>query len=432
MVRVWVASLTLGCVAASPMWGCGLMGPLPGISSDGIATRDMQVMIDGLMASSSVGKTHYWNWDLAPDMQNGTMQYLTKDFIFMPQSWGAGVVDETKVRTAGQTGFLDTNGNPSPAEMGPILLGTNEPDMYGSCMGGMMGTCVAPCSMNENGTNAYDCPVCDLYAAPGSQLPNSLGECNCWESSNPTGAGFWSVSSTNCAGIRQPLPNLWTDYPACGDDVISMWRQTAAIAARKGYTYLSTPLAAVSMDYLRTFVEKACTGCSDMSCGCPTHVGWHFYAQDCRPEATGGYDHFQAKLNATASIMEAFPNIQGAIVNEVGMLNCAMDTPSSPCVPNGPTQVYPAEDQPNHTCPSTAELPNGLGSFIEHLLEMVVATTTSDGRQVVKSISWFNENEKGGTYNLRLFDDDGSVNEMGQAYISACQKWASAARGIVV
>jgi len=373
--------------------------------------------------------THYWNWNLAPEMENGTMQYLTKDFIFMPEQWGVGVVDETYVRTAGQTDFLDANGNPSPAEMGTIFLGANEPDMYGSCMGGMMGACTAPC---QSGTKPHDCPVCHLDAEPGTEQPNSLGQCDCWTASHATGVGFWPVSSTNCAGINQPLPTLWTDYPACGDDVISLWRQTAAIAASKGYTYLSTPLAAVSMDYLRTFVEKACTGCSDVSCGCPTHVAWHFYANDCRPEATGGYDQFQAKLDATASIMEAFPNIQGAIVNEVGMLNCAMDTPSSPCIPNGPTQVYPADSQPDHACPSTAELPDGLGSFLEHLLEMVTATTTSDGRQVISSFSWFNENMSGGTYNLRLFNEDGSVNQVGQAYISACQKWASAARGIVV
>lgn len=428
MTHAWVpfmSGLSLAG-ATAPMWGCGLLGPLPGIFSDGTATSDMQDMIDGLKVTSAFGKTHYWNWNLAPQVINGTMQYLTKDFIFMPEQWGVGVVNEEWVRTGGQSGFLDSSGNPTPAEMGTILLGANEPDMYGSCMGGMMGTCTAPCP------SAANCPVCHLEATPGSEQPNSFGQCDCWSDSHATGVGFWPLSSTHCSGISQPLPTLWTDYPDCGDDVISLWRQTAAIAASKGYTYLSTPLAAVSMDYLRSFIEKACTGCSDVSCGCPTHVAWHFYANDCRPASTGGYDNFQAKLDATAKIMEDYPFIQGAIVNEVGMLNCAMDTPSSACVPNGPTQQYPADQQPDNACPSTAELPNGLASFVEDLLGMVAATTTSDGRQVVSSFSWFNENMDGGTYNLRLFNEDGSVNQVGEAYINSCQAWASTAKGIVV
>ena len=42
--------------------------------------------------------------------------------------------------------------------------------------------------------------------------------------------------------------SLWSDCLACSVDVISLWNQTAAIAASKRCTYLSPPLAAVSMD----------------------------------------------------------------------------------------------------------------------------------------------------------------------------------------
>ena len=45
------------------------------------------------------------------------------------------------------------------------------------------------------------------------------------------------------------MTSCWTYHPACGNDVISPWKQTAATAASKGYPYLSTPLAAVSMDH---------------------------------------------------------------------------------------------------------------------------------------------------------------------------------------
>lgn len=34
----------------------------------------------------------------------------------------------------------------------------------------------------------------------------------------------------------------------------------------------------------------------------------------------------------------------------------------------------------------------------------------------------------GGTYNLQLFDEDGTVNELGDAYIRGCQKWARASK----
>merc|ERR1712151_60304 len=152
-----------------------------------------------------------------------------------------------------------------------------------------------------------------------------------------------------------------------GSTVMSAWKQTAATVAAKGYKYLSAPLVAVSMDWMRSFVKNACTGCSDVTCGCPTHVGWHFYANDCQPEK-GGYDSFQEKLDKTVELMEEFTFLQGAIVNEVGMLNCAMDTPDAICIPNGPNQKYPALSQPDHACPSTETLPNGLASFIEDLL----------------------------------------------------------------
>jgi len=43
---------------------------------------------------------------------------------------------------------------------------------------------------------------------------------------------------------------------------------------------------------------------------------------------------------------------------------------------------------------------------------------------VLKGFSWFNEKEAGGTYNLKLQDEDGTVNKLGHSYISACTKWA--------
>merc|ERR1719469_1191471 len=102
-----------------------------------------------------------------------------------------------------------------------------------------------------------------------------------------------------------------------------------------------------------------------------------------------------------------------------------METADAICIPNGPRQKYPANNQPNHDCPSTSSLPNGLASFVEKLLSMVSAATTKDGRRAVVSFTWFNLNMAGGTYNLQMFNDDGTLNKLGQAYIAACQSWAS-------
>jgi len=410
--------------AEQPFWGCGLLGNAPGIDANGGTSAPMQKLIDGLKVTNTYnGKLAYWNWAYAPQEGAGPTgattgdQYLTKDFLFMPENWGVGVADPKKIRPANQVGFVDKTGAQCPAQMADIFLGANEPDIYGSCMGSMMGSCTAPCTQADY--NANDCPIA-VADSTVTALPNSAGRCNCWEKSHATGVGFWPVDGVT--SVYQPLPTCF-DHPDCVASIMGSWRKTAANAAAAGYKFLTAPLLAVSMDWMRDFVEEACKGCSDMSCGCPTHVGWHFYANDCQPEL-GGYDNFELKLNKTVELMERFPHLQGAIVNEVGMLNCAMNTPDAICVPNGPNQKYPALSQPNHACPVTPALPKGLGSFIEHLLAQATAAKTKDGRRAVVSFTWFNLNMAGGTYNLEIFNEDGTLNTVGESYISACQAWA--------
>lgn len=106
------------------------------------------------------------------------------------------------------------------------------------------------------------------------------------------------------------------------------------------------------------------------------------------------------------------------------MLNCVQDGPDGACIPNGPGQKHPATAQPNHDCPVTDELPNGMATFLENVMDMVIKEKTSDGRSVVAAFSWFNEDMAGGTYNLRLFDDAGKVNALGESYLKKCQEWA--------
>jgi len=99
---------------ADPFWGCGLLGALPGISETGETTAETQRFIDSLKKSSSFQKVTFWNWNLAPMTTDKGPEYLSKDFLFVPEVWGANAVNDEWVRRAGESGFLDSNGA-SPA-----------------------------------------------------------------------------------------------------------------------------------------------------------------------------------------------------------------------------------------------------------------------------------------------------------------------------
>jgi len=405
-----------------PHWGCGLLGDLPGISQDGTAAPETQKLINGLKGTSSSGKISYWNWNWAPQTDDGAEQHLTKDFVFMPESWGVGAAEDKYVRQANAAGFLDSNGKVCPATMADILLGANEPDIKGSCMGNMFGTCLKSCS--QAAIARGDCPEAHLHGPPAQA--NRDHECNCWQDSHATGVGFWPVKG--CAG-DQPLPALWNDT-GCADVLMDAWRQTAKTAVAKGYKYLSTPLVARNVGYARRWIEKACRDCTDISCGCPVYVGFHFYGYDCRPSALGGYATFEQRLKDVAAIMDDYPFVKGAIINEVGMLNCAGMNENPICVPD--SGKYPASKSPDHACPKNDELPQGLSTFVEELFNRIIDAKTSKGHPVVKGFSWFNLNQAGGTYNLRLFDDSGNLNMLGETYVENCQRWTKARRAVLV
>jgi len=219
------------------------------------------------------------------------------------------------------------------------------------------------------------------------------------------------------------LPTMWED-PACIESVIGYWKMTAAAAKYRGYKYLTTPLVAFNISYAEQFIKAACKECHTIDCGCPQYVGFHFYAYDCQPEALGGYSGFQARLDEVKDVMERYPFIKGAIVNEVGMLNCQSSYQNPICIPD--SGRYPASQQPDNACPVTEELPNGMASYVEKLFDMVIASKTSDGRAVVKAFSWFMLDKVGGTYNQKIFDSNGNLNAVGEEYISSCQRWETA------
>lgn len=391
-------------------------------------TKETQLLIDALRSTSDFGKVSYWNWNFAPQTNKvhgkDETEVISSEFLFMPEMWGAGVAEEKYIRPAGQPDFLDSNGQQCPATMANIFLGTNEPDIRGSCMGNMFGTCLAPCPASMS---TAACPAAQLDDRLSRASPTASGQCNCWQYSHATGAGFWPLEG--CAG-EQPLPKMWDD-PACVSTVMTNWKKTAAIAFAKGYKYLTTPLVAENLDYAENFILQACgcatpdsCSCTDASCGCPVYVGFHFYAYDCQPEGPGGYNTFESRLNAVANIMEKYKFVKGAIINEVGMLNCASEDQNPICVPD--SGKYPASKVKDHGCPSNHDLPDGLATFVKKLFRHVAKARTKDGREVVKGFSWFNQDRAGGTYNLRLFDSDGTLNKVGRSYMEACTQWRQA------
>lgn len=108
----------------------------------------------------------------------------------------------------------------------------------------------------------------------------------------------------------------------------------------------------------------------------------------------------QERVRQIGTLMEKYAFLKGAIINEVGMLNCGGPTADDPiCVPD--SGKFPAKDVPDFGCPSNEDLPDGLATFISEIVELSASVTTSDGRPVVKSFSWFNIDRQGGTYNLR-------------------------------
>lgn len=416
-----VTSATVASIVTAdddPDFGCGLLGHIPGIDSTGKTEPATQHLIDGLKRSSTFNKVSYFNWNYAPDIKRSKPQHLSNDFLFLPEMWGVEIEDQNapKLKQAGQQPIVYSDGASSPAMMGAILLGTNEPDMYGSCNGNMLGKCVMPCT--DDVKREGKCPIAQPGGTPGIpyyECPKCKGQCDCSRSS-ATSAGFWSVTGCSTA---QPLPELWKD-PECTSTVMKLWRKSAALAVDKGYKDLSAPLVAGDLEYAKSFIKNACKcigrecACTDASCGCPTYLGFHHYVYDCQPEQPSGYAQFEQKLISAAVIMDMYPFVKGAIINEIGILNCVSDDEHPNCVPDSGSN--PASGLPDHACPNT-------GDIIKGFVSRALAAKTADGRKVAKAIFWYQEDRKGGSYNLQLFSPNGSLNEAGEAYIDACRSW---------
>jgi hypothetical protein len=60
-----------------------------------------------------------------------------------------------------------------------------------------------------------------------------------------------------------------------------------------------------------------------------------------------------------------------------------------------------------------------MSDLFEHL-------QTEDGRGVVSQMVWFNQDKTGGTFDLRLVNDDTQMlTPLGEQYQQSCLKWAA-------
>jgi hypothetical protein len=296
----------------------------------------------------------------------------------------------------------------------------------------------------------------------GAPLEDDIYCCGCGWNTEATGVGFWPVGGNDCRVNRtecdtehqkgcaiwtaQPLANLFpANMPPCSAEIptdgkptctaqgpqgkpsqgetcmnsLVNWsnKQYAGYMQGKGYQYLSTPLFAVNMNFMIGWMQHACgtscdpaTLCKDehhqctnpddlkqlMGCGCPTHLAFHYYGTGCEgiTQDPNYFKDLKHKVDVSKNLMETYPHLRGTIVNEIGVLQ---GTDTSPNCQN-------------------------LVTFLETALNILVHARTEDGRSVIAGLNWFNLPGDGGTYDLRLYDDDGAVNKLGHAYQDTCTK----------
>merc|ERR1711937_921007 len=102
-------------------------------------------------------------------------------------------------------------------------------------MGNVMGKCTSPCP--RDGPQAGPtCPVADLKSS--EMLDTDTNQCNCWQFSQATGAGFWQFPPCKA---HQPLPGLWDDGDeACVKAVMDGWKWGAKTVTAAQYKFIST------------------------------------------------------------------------------------------------------------------------------------------------------------------------------------------------
>lgn len=385
-----------------PFWGCGLVGK--DIDPSKAVWQDLAGALKG---TNSFGKVSTWNWDTAPQRD----ETINGDFLFFPESQCGGI-SEGQAQGFPQPGDSLVGG----ATVASMALGSNEPDQPGFCQ-----------TYGPIPGQARALTNCDSERMRAQQCTKDPNDCTCfdWDAKlgckyNVTGCGMWPVQAEGecSSGDTAPFPyqcfggqkKICTDGPS-GDCCEAKCRSAAAQnfndfyrkMGNQGYTYATAPLVASDLAFSQDIMAAAgcdapevtrVTGNERLRKGCPTHSAFHFYSTGC-PDTSASIQGFKDKVQAAKRLNADF-NLAGTVVNELGSL---ADPPDQPCPP---------------------EKISGMMSDLFEYLQ------TEEAQGVVSQMVWFNQNKTGGTFDLRLVDNEASkLTPLGKQYQQSCLKWAS-------
>ena len=384
-----------------PFWGCGLVG------KDIDPSKTVwQALAGALKGTNSFGKVSTWNWDTAPQRD----EKLSGDFLFFPESQCGGISEGQ------EQGFPQPGDSLGGATVASMALGSNEPDQPGFCQ-----------TYGPPPGEARPLKNCDSEMMRKGQCKTPPNDCTCfdWDAKKEckydvTGCGMWPVMAEgDCSsGDTAPFPyqcfgaqKLICDGQASPETCCDAKCRTAAALnfnafyremGNRGYTYATAPLVASDLAFSQDIMAAAgcdapevtrVTGNERLRKGCPTHSAFHFYSTGC-PEPGASIQGFKDKVQAAKRLNSDF-NLAGAVVNELGSL----DPESQPCA---------------------AENISGMMSELFEYLQ------TEEAQGVVSQMVWFNQNKTGGTFDLRLVDDEAQkLTPLGEQYQRSCLKWAA-------
>ena len=286
--------------------------------------------------------------------------------------------------------------------MAPLALGGNEPDQVGFCQVFADGK---PHPLS-------DCDGFQMRADGCKEHPCAFVGNN----ADVTGCGMWTLSNAGCsAGVNSPLPFQCFGATAkpcsaqptgdccpadCKVSTAETFKQFYVDLAKQGYTYASAPLVASDPQFSDDLMSaagcdrddvKSTTGQARLLKGCPTHSAFHFYSLGCPDPTNPNIEDFKRKVSLSKNLNDKF-SLDGTIVNELGSLTA----PAQP------------------TCPPE-NIANMMGELFHHIED--------EGKGVVSQMVWFNQDSVGGTYDLRLVNEQG-VTPLGTKYMEVCQDWA--------
>jgi len=297
---------------------------------------------------------------------------------------------------------------PNGVATATMALGGNEPDQVGFC---------------QNYTHS-DHEECNGFKMRDGQCTGKA-ECRCtnWSAEHGclyevTGAGMWPIATApefGCTGQPFPFWCFGKGKKLCGANedskhccstncragMQSAFKNFYMGMADKGYTYATTPIAASDLTFVQEMMEaqgcasdemKKSKGQERLKQGCPTHSAFHFYSVGCPKDPDSVVKGlFDARVHLAKKINAKF-GLEGTIVNELGSLK------------NTDTDCKDEE---------IALMMSKMFEFLQ----------SEEGRGVVSQMVWFNEDQTGGTFDLRLVKD-GKLSMLGETYKTACTNWA--------